>query len=61
MLKGRAAEGAHELCYNDRTVEEDRRLQPRRLEGRVRVAILHMSDHERVLKRQLLLQTGRYS
>jgi hypothetical protein len=41
-------------------VEVDGRLQPRTPEGRVTVAILHMNDPERVLERQLLIQTGRY-
>lgn len=41
-------------------VEEDGRLHPGTPHGRVTVMILHMNDAERVLERQLLLQTGRY-
>jgi len=41
-------------------VDADGRIQPRTPPGRLTVTILHMNDSERVLERQLLLQTGRY-
>jgi hypothetical protein len=41
-------------------IAADGRIQPRTPEGRVTVIILRLNDPERIVERQLLLQSGHY-